>query len=328
MSSKVKRTYGSRASRAPFPPSSPIYSASTSSVLSSGTKRPLITTDNRPTKKARLNKDKDKPKQKTLTQLHFCIDQPVLRICSLCGMSYTKGAEDDESLHRTHCARIRKSMEWSKEEEKDKDKEGVVEIDIAVQLKGGNKGRIICIKADAGGRIGSKLKALYDMMNTTLSAPSLPPNILKRSKTYLFLLPAPSALGVKEQIVGCVVAQQISTAMEIAPSKSTSRSSEQDSNSSIPRQQLVMVDSSSGIFCYPTPLPTPLGITRIFVSPAHRRQGAATKLLSAAARTFVHGCALDPRSGQVAFSQTTGDGLALMHGWGGGGVRIYDEDQE
>jgi N-acetyltransferase len=85
------------------------------------------------------------------------------------------------------------------------------------------------------------------------------------------------------------------------------------------------VDVGAGLFCHPTPLPTPLGILRIFVSSSHRRQGIASKLLSAAAETFIHGCPLDPLKGHVAFTQPTGDGSAVMHQWGGGGVRIYEE---
>ena len=155
-----------------------------------------------------------------------------------------------------------------------------------------------------------------------LSAPALSDAILRKSKVYLFLLPASNTTtsSLKERIAGCVVAQRISTAMEVAPS--TRRTDE-----NLPSPELVLVDSSSGVFCYPTPLPTSLGVPRIFVSAADRRHGIARKLLSAAARTFVHGCELDPKKGHVAFSQTTGDGLALMREWGGGGVRIYDEDQ-
>ena len=88
---------------------------------------------------------------------------------------------------------------------------------------------------------------------------------------------------------------------------------------------LVAVDTTSGLFCHPEGLPTPLGIPRLFVSSAHRRQGIASRLLSAAAATFIHGCPLDPRKGDIAFTQPTEGGNAVMQSWGGGGVRIYDE---
>lgn len=88
---------------------------------------------------------------------------------------------------------------------------------------------------------------------------------------------------------------------------------------------LVAVDTTSGLFCHPEGLPTPLGIPRLFVSSAHRRQGIASRLLSAAALTFIHGCPLDPLNGDIAFTQPTEGGSAVMQSWGGGGVRIYEE---
>jgi N-acetyltransferase len=62
------------------------------------------------------------------------------------------------------------------------------------------------------------------------------------------------------------------------------------------------------------------------VPSAFRRQGIAQKLLFAAAATFVPGCVLDPKEGQIAFSQPTGDGAKIMQRWGNGHIRIYEED--
>jgi N-acetyltransferase len=64
----------------------------------------------------------------------------------------------------------------------------------------------------------------------------------------------------------------------------------------------------------------------MFVSSKHRRQGIARALLNAAAETFILGCHLDPRQSQIAFSQPTGDGNKVMQDWGGGRIRIYEED--
>ncbi|KAF8184876.1 hypothetical protein K438DRAFT_1551536, partial [Mycena galopus ATCC 62051] len=272
---------------------------------------------------------KPKPKAKTFTQLHFVTDQTTLRTCPLCALSYIKGAPDDEALHKAHCARVQKGMEWGREEEKEILKAGVVEVASGVKLKNGTKGRIICFKADAGGKIGSKLSILLSTINLALSAPALTPSTLPVSKAYLFLTPSLTT-SLREKIVGCVIAQQISTAMVIATPAECSSACEPDPSSSdapspSPTAKLVSVDTSSGIFCHPAPLPTPLGIPRLFVSSTHRRQGVASKLLSAAAETFIYGCPLDPRKGEVAFTQPTGDGSAVMHRWGGGGVRIYEE---
>ncbi|KAJ7090292.1 hypothetical protein B0H15DRAFT_778971 [Mycena belliarum] len=343
MSSTLKRTYSSRSSRTMLP-SSPPSSLPSSPVAGEKRKRPLeerlenlLTPASKRTSPAAPRKIDAKPKQtakpkrksNTFTQLHFCIDQTTLKTCPLCALSYTKGAPDDESLHKAHCARVQRGMEWGREEEKEKIKAGVVEVASGVKLKDGKKGRIICFKADSGGRIGSKLATLLDTMNIALSSPALTPAILHASKAYLLLIPS-ITMPTREKIIGCVIAQRISTAMAIATSAECAAACEPPSPSSpapssSPTAKLVAVDTSAGIFCHPEALPTPLGIPRLFVSSAHRRQGVASKLLSAAAETFIYGCPLDPREGQVAFTQPTGAGSAVMYRWGGGGVRIYEE---
>lgn len=87
----------------------------------------------------------------------------------------------------------------------------------------------------------------------------------------------------------------------------------------------VVVDSETNLFCDPAQLPTPMGIPRLFVSSAHRRLGIAQALLNAAAETFIHGCPLDPLKGQIAFSQPTGMGQAVMKKWGKGNIRVFEE---
>ena len=167
----------------------------------------------------------------------------------------------------------------------------------------------------------------------------------------------------RERIVGCIIAQRIQTAMKIVPSPSqniapgkaslsppnlsngvtaapeinlpVSLGTEDNPNlsklnpgdSSLPPITVQFSDDSddAGLFCSPTPLPTPLGIPRLFVSSAHRHKGIASLLLGAAARTFIHGCPLRPELGHVAFSQPTRAGRGVMERWGKGAVRIYQE---
>ncbi|KAF9561423.1 hypothetical protein CPC08DRAFT_688984 [Agrocybe pediades] len=343
---KVQRTYGSRSAKSRgtlVPPSSPPSALASSPPASPVPTRPLkrsfseVSEENIPpifsfkrTKtlpKASSSKLKQKPQakektksQKTLTQLHFNIDQTILRTCSLCDLSYTKGAPDDEALHRAHCLRVRQGMEWGREEEKDRVRgtnDIVTEVASDVKLNGKNKrGRIICVPADTGGKIGAKLSILFQTINLSLSAPDLPPSVLQSSKVYLFLTPHESQAH-RERIVGCVIAQRIETAMEVVPAPSSSSTS--------PTAPTVTVDGETGLFCSPTLLPTHMGIPRLFVSSSHRRMGVATALLDAAAATFIHGCRLDKSKGDIAFSQPTGMGQAVMKSWGQGGVRVYEE---
>lgn len=95
--------------------------------------------------------------QQILTQLHFALDASVLKTCSLCALSYTRGAPDDEALHRSHCGRVQRGMEWGREEERDALKASVDEVATNVKLRDGAKGRIICFPATVGGKIGTKV---------------------------------------------------------------------------------------------------------------------------------------------------------------------------
>ncbi|KAI0831501.1 hypothetical protein BC628DRAFT_1530873 [Trametes gibbosa] len=373
MSTAIKRTYGTRASKPTLPSSPPSELTSPPSLKR---KRPLLdrpTETNTPSKKARpstarskaragrpstaasSSAAKPKPKQGKLTQLHFALDTPTLRTCPLCDLSYTRGAPDDEALHKAHCARVQRGLEWGREEQREAERARVEELDGNVKLRNGARGRIVCFRPDVGGKIGAKLAILLDTIRLALSSPPLSPAVLQRCKIYLFLLSTPGTNTHREKIVGCVVAQRISTAMaialpsELSPSSSATAASP-DSPDHIATSTLISqplsdtrppspaspsassallpVDSSSNLYVHPAPLPTPLGIPRLFVSSAHRRLGIASRLLAAAAQTFILGCPLDPARGEVAFTQPTGAGKAVLEAWGRGGVRIYEEERD
>jgi len=86
-------------------------------------------------------------------------------------------------------------------------------------------------------------------------------------------------------------------------------------------QRLYRADSS------PEPLPTSLGIHRIFTVPAYRYLGLAQTLLDASCQHTVYGCTFDPAIGDVAFSQPTESGRKTMERWGSGHVRVFIEDE-
>ena len=101
-----------------------------------------------------------KPRRKPLTQLQLALStQPALRSCDLCGLSYTRGTPEDETLHRSHCARVTKGMEWGRDEEKERSRVGVSVVQEDAKLKDGEHGRIISFRADASGKIGTKVSA-------------------------------------------------------------------------------------------------------------------------------------------------------------------------
>jgi N-acetyltransferase len=308
-------------------PSSSKTNLSSSPPRAASTKRPLSDYDSAlnspPRKKISLStitkalrpiklSKKSIAAQATFTQLQLIPDKPLLRECKLCGLSYTRAAVEDERVHRQHCIRVRKGMEWGREEERALGPGQLTEVVKGVRLKDGKFGRIISLRADVTGKI--QLAVLLDTVNLALSSPPLTPDALRASKVYLFLLPTSNSS--RESIVGAVIAQRISTAMAIA-----------SPNTSTPESDLIPVhiDSTKSLRLDPTPLPTPLGISRLFVSSSFRRQGIAFHMLDATASTFIHGCPLDPSSGDVAFSQPTALGQSVMERWGSGGCRIYEE---
>ncbi|KAI0035717.1 hypothetical protein K488DRAFT_42730 [Vararia minispora EC-137] len=346
MSSSVRRTYGAR-------PSS-YHRSSSSSELSSSlnatpikralpdppsiqnwrtAKRPrldpldLPVVNPKPTVSSRAQGKRNaklKSKTSTLTQLHLALDSTALRTCAKCGLTYTRGVPADESLHKAHCTRVHRGAEWGREEERDSARAGVMQIEGAVKLRDGRKGRIVSVRADVGGKVGSKIAVLLETISLCLSSPPLDPDILRASKIYLFFLPSGTSSS-RETIAGCVIARRITCAMELVRPDDTAQVTSAAVPTPPPTATLVPVDLDAGLFCYPKPLPTPLGISRIFVPSAFRRLGVASKLLDAAAATFLHGCKLSPQDGDVAFTQPTSLGQALMESWGGGKVRVYQE---
>lgn len=189
------RTYGAR-SRKSLPASESIASSSdlSETTTPTPTKRPFEPSEpNRSTKRARSSvhtTKKSKPtgnsKQKSLIQLHFSIDQSILRRCPLCDLRYTHGAADDVALHKAHCARVQKGMEWSKEEDREGYGTSITEVKSRAKLTDGRTGRIISFPANVGGKIGNKVcricsywrrnieRTILNMASSSLQAYSKP----------------------------------------------------------------------------------------------------------------------------------------------------------
>ena len=150
-----------------------------------------------------------------------------------------------------------------------------------------------------------------EMINLSLSAPPLTSQAVQNSRLYLFLLPSRTDTS-KESVVGAIILTRIESAMKVVKIDAKHGGSD-----------LVHVDS--GLFCHPERIPAAMGVSRLFVSTMYRRKGIASLLLSAAARTFVHGCPLRFEDGSIAFSQPTESGRKFMVSMGNGSIGIYDE---
>jgi N-acetyltransferase len=104
-----------------------------------------------------------------LTQLHFLSSKPILVTCKLCDLSYTRGAPEDEELHRTHCLRVVRGMEWSREERTLEKPigSGASDVELVEErcvLPNGVVGRIVRIRCDVTkGKLGQKVSLLYPL---------------------------------------------------------------------------------------------------------------------------------------------------------------------
>jgi hypothetical protein len=112
-----------------------------------------------PSSMSTTNRTPSKPlkKQRTLTQLHLLPDQSVMRECKECGLSYTHAASEDERIHKAHCIRVRKGMEWGREDERSLGSGELAEVAKNVKLKNGKIGRVISFRGDISGKIGRKV---------------------------------------------------------------------------------------------------------------------------------------------------------------------------
>ncbi|CCA67508.1 hypothetical protein PIIN_01337 [Serendipita indica DSM 11827] len=108
--------------------------------------------------------------------------KPAFTSCSLCKLSYTRGSPEDELLHKTHCDRVRRGGEWTREDEKEAANAGMIVIESRAIMSSGLSGRIVCVRATTGGKIGTKLSNIMSTVDTALSSPSLSKPALEVSK--------------------------------------------------------------------------------------------------------------------------------------------------
>jgi hypothetical protein len=151
--------------------------------------------------KTSLSKAVAKPpqKQSTLVQLHLLPDKPTLRECKLCGLSYTHAAAEDERVHRAHCLRVRKGMEWGREEERALGLDELEEVAKGVRLKHGKSGRIVCFRADLEGKMGRKVWPVHPSSGSPMLTGHLSSLSSWRLSTLHFLRPLSHQLPLRRR---------------------------------------------------------------------------------------------------------------------------------
>ncbi|GAA5971913.1 hypothetical protein JCM11641_001568 [Rhodosporidiobolus odoratus] len=221
--------------------------------------------------------------------------------CTVCALSYARTPEDI-AFHSKHHKKVVSGCDWTSTD----DGKGVSVLDDAVEWAGKEGGKIVMVDyplADAATK--RKLKDIFETIDTELSSTSLTPAQLADSKIFLFVTP-------QRKVIAAAVVQRLEAAYEVVTSAEKSKDEEK------PSADLLRFGEEQGaIFCSPTPLPTLLGIQRIWTSTSSRRSGLASLILNHVAARYVYGSPipLERRAIDFAFSQPTGKGQKLARAW-------------
>ncbi|GAA6005061.1 hypothetical protein JCM10207_008498 [Rhodosporidiobolus poonsookiae] len=225
--------------------------------------------------------------------------------CTVCSLSYTRNPED-MAFHAKHHKKVVSGCDWTAND----DGRGVTVLDDAAEWAGKEGGRVLMVDypvADAATK--RKLKDVLETIDTELSSTSLTAAQLAQSKIFLFVTP-------QRKVVAAAVVQRLKVAYEVV----TTKKEEEQEEDVKPVEGLLRFGEDQGaIFCSPTPLPTLLGVQRIWTSTSSRRSGLASLLLDHVARKYIYGSAIPPsrRATDFAFSQPTGKGQKLARAWTG-----------
>jgi N-acetyltransferase len=109
-------------------------------------------------KPLKMDKKAEAGALKPLRQLTLALSsRPSMISCNLCALSYMRGAPEDEALHKSHCARVLRGSEWSREDEREAARSDTCSVVSTCELASGQFGRIISVRANVGGRLGAKV---------------------------------------------------------------------------------------------------------------------------------------------------------------------------
>lgn len=265
-------------------------------------------------------------KKRRYEQYHLDLGQSdfIIHTCSLCGLMYARGVEEDEQVHRKFHQ----------------------DYDGGIRFKGWHNERLVSGPLAIGDRIllildsdSSAQKRLVQKVVQMTKKELLfaDDNIIHAlCKVYLFI----SA----HKIVGWLIAEPIQTAHRVIPSTSLGNSYGNRNTESSTKEKMDISDSkkskettlqfgdfkfcrelvkkdcptnstklnkwdSGAIICEEKSIPANCGIMAIWVVPSSRRKKVATHLMDAARKSFCTGQNLE--ISKCAFSPPTSAGLAF-----------------
>ncbi|KAK9805899.1 hypothetical protein WJX73_002728 [Symbiochloris irregularis] len=245
--------------------------------------------------------------RRPLTQLHLDLGQSNFTCvtCRVCGMTYAPGQEEDEKMHRTYHSSALQGVRyqgWQNER---------------VIWRDSGQGRIVLVLPSDPAQQQKKVQELYAFLETQLGLSS---GWLQSSHSKVLM-----CVSNNKRIIGCLVAEAVSTAYPCVPSL-TAQAMDESEHPWSPRalhdqqrrhqrgdsrggraqqgrlQGRLEVDETQ-------PHAAACGVRVVWVSAECRRQGVATGLLNAARANCIPGYIV-PRH-ELAFSQPTEAGRHL-----------------
>ncbi|KAJ1271741.1 hypothetical protein BS78_06G149400 [Paspalum vaginatum] len=254
-------------------------------------------------------------KKRNYEQFHLELGQPdfVLHTCSVCGMMYARGNDDDEKVHKAYHKNYFEGVSFK----------GWRNETVIARSDGGD--RVILATDENSCMRNSKVKEVITMVEKELGFGE-GKLLHKLCKVYLYIS--------GQRIVGCLVTEPIKTAHRVIPSSTEESHSDLPANNtelgktdhtlefgkiSFKREIIRRHNHSvktkeeyrdhGALICETEAVPALCGFRAIWVVPSRRRKRIGSKLMDVARKTFCDRGTLG--ISHFAFSPPTSSGKAL-----------------
>ncbi|KAL6652452.1 hypothetical protein ACP70R_011377 [Stipagrostis hirtigluma subsp. patula] len=254
-------------------------------------------------------------KKRSYAQFHLELGQPdfLLHRCSVCGMMYARGNDDDEKVHRAYHKSYFEGVPFK----------GWRNETVMARSEGGD--RVILVTDENSRLWNSKVQEVIKVVEKELGFGE-GQLLHKLCKVYLFIS--------SQRIVGCLVTEPIKAAHKVIPSSvqesycdlPTSNTESGKINHTLEfgkisfKREILKRHNPSvkdkeeyrnpgATICEEESVPALCGFRAIWVVPSRRRKRIGSKLMDVARKTFCEGRTLG--ISQCAFSPPTSSGKAL-----------------
>ncbi len=269
-------------------------------------------------------------KRADMKQMQIDLGGEIRKTCEDCGMEYIPSVSQDAALHKDFHNLNKKGVEVGKVLMRDAGTKLV--LPKGKQLKGDEAIIIVDRRSSLGSR--NKVKKILEVVNSELCATEIDDAHLwgsvaptsrvmptrkttsegidrgsVRFKAFVYL--------VGDRSVGLCLIEKLSSANRVVD-PSNAHAEENDDSADAHSSSILVSDKQDVAL---------LGVSRIWTSRSHRRQGIAETLLDCARRHFFYG--MEVTKDLIAFSQPTDSGGKLARQWFGArsGWHVYRDKE-